>query len=46
MNCGYYHTDITFYKVGYKHPPEEVGNFLRFVLLQIYFSIRVPKLSK
>jgi len=34
-----------FHKVGHKHPAGEVGNSVA-VLLQIYFSICVPKIIK
>jgi len=34
-----------FHKVGQKHPSGEVGNYVA-VLLQIYFSICVPKIIK
>ena len=38
-------TYVSFHKVGWEQPPGEVGNFVA-VLLQIYFSICVQKLSE
>jgi len=40
-----WHKLIIFHKVGYKHRVGEVGNYVA-VLLQIYFSICVPKIIK
>ena len=36
---------ITFHKLGWKHPSEEVDNSVA-ALLQIYFSMCVPKIME
>jgi len=38
-------TYVSFHKVGWEHPSEEVVNFIA-VLLQIYCSICVSKIMK
>jgi len=38
-------TYVWFHKVGWEQPPGEVGNIIA-VLLQIYFSVCVPKITE